>query len=309
MTTYIAHRVAGSLTVLLAVSLVVFVALGATPGDVALAMAGDSASAAQIEALRAELGLDQPVLTRYLAFLQGLLTRGDLGRSLVSQRPVAELVLERMPYTVALALAAVLLAAAIGGTGGTVAALKAGSPADTALMTGAALGAAVPTYWSGLLLILLVSLRLRWLPVTGAETPSHLILPAVTLALPTAAAVGRLVRSGLLDAIGADYVRTAHAKGLAPRRVIARHVLRNGLIPVAAVLGLQLGHLLGGAFIVESIFGWPGLGRLTIQAIFDRDDPVVLGAALAAAAMFLVVNLGVDLAHGWLDPRVGREAV
>lgn len=309
MLTYIARRAAGSLAVLLAVSLIVFLALGATPGDAASAMAGDSASSEQLAALRAELGLDRTPLARYAAFLGGLATRGDLGRSLVSQRPVAELVLERLPYTVALALAAVALAAVIGGLGGVLAALRAGTLLDTALMAGAALGLAVPTFWSGLLLILLFSLHLRWLPVTGAGSPEHLILPAVTLALPTAASVARLVRSGLLDVLAADYVRTAHAKGLTPRRVVTRHALRNGLIPVAAVLSLQLGHLLGGAFIVESIFGWPGLGRLAVQAIFDRDDPVVLGAALAAAAVYLVVNLGMDIAHGWLDPRVGQEAL
>lgn len=309
MVHYVARRAAGSLAVLLAVSLVVFLALGATSGDAAVAMAGDSASASQLQALRVELGLDRSPAVRYAAFLAGIVTRGDLGRSLVSSRPVADLVLARLPYTVALALAAVTLAAALGGLIGVLSALRAGTATDTVLMAGAALGLAVPTFWSGLLLILLFSLRLRWLPVTGAGSPTHLILPAVTLALPTAAAVARLVRAGLLDVLAADYVRTAHAKGLTPRHVMARHVLRNGLVPVTSVLGLQLGHLLGGAFIVESIFAWPGLGRLAVQAIFDRDDPVVLGAALAAAAMYLVVNLGVDLAHGWLDPRVGREAV
>jgi ABC-type dipeptide/oligopeptide/nickel transport system permease component len=307
--TYIARRAAGSLLVLLAVSLIAFLALGATPGDAATALAGDSASAAQLAALRADLGLDRSPLARYGAFLQGLVARGDLGRSLVGGRPVTELVLQRLPHTVALALAAVTLAAVLGGVGGTLAALRAGTLLDTTVMAGAALGVAIPTFWSGLLLILFFSLHLRWLPVTGAQSPAHLILPAVTLALPTAAAVARLVRSGLLDVMGADYIRTARAKGLTSQRVVARHVLRNGLLPVTAVLGLQLGHLLGGAFIVETIFGWPGLGRLTVQAIFDRDEPVVLGAVLVAATMYLLVNLLVDLAHGWLDPRVGRESV
>ena len=190
----------------------------------------------------------------------GLVAHGDLGRSLVGGRPVTELVLERLPYTVALALAAVTLAAVLGGVGGTLAALRAGTLLDTTVMAGAALGVAVPTFWSGLLLILLFSLQLRWLPVTGADSPGHLILPAVTLALPTAAAVARLVRSGLLDVLGADYIRTAHAKGLTSRRVVARHVLRNGLVPVTAVLGLQLGHLLGGAFIVETHLRLAGPG-------------------------------------------------
>ncbi len=307
--TYVAHRAAGSLLVLLAVSLIAFLALGMAPGDAATALAGESASAAQLADLRTDLGLDRTPLARYGAFLRGLVTRGYLGRSLVGGRPVMELVLERLPYTIGLALAAVTLAAALGGLGGTLAALRSGTLLDTTVMAGAALGVAIPTFWSGLLLILLFSLRLRWLPVTGAESPAHLILPAVTLALPTAAAVARLVRSGLLDVLGTDYVRTAHAKGLTQHRVVVGHVLRNGLLPVTSVLGLQLGHLLGGAFIVETIFGWPGLGRLAVQAIFDRDEPVVLGAVLVAATMYLLVNLVVDVAHGWLDPRVGREAI
>jgi peptide/nickel transport system permease protein len=172
-----------------------------------------------------------------------------------------------------------------------------------------ALGLAVPTFWSGLLLMLLFSLRLNWLPVVGAGTPAHLILPAVTLALPTAAVVARLTRSSLLEELLSDYVRTARAKGVGPRGVLWRHILRNSLIPVVSLLGLQLGRLLGGAFIVETIFGWPGLARLTVQAIFERDQPVVLGAALTIAAMYLAVNLAVDLLHGWMDPRVAREAI
>ena len=167
----------------------------------------------------------------------------------------------------------------------------------------------MPAFWVGLLLIMLFALRLHWLPVVGAGSLRHLILPTITLALPTAAVVARLVRSSLLDVLGADYIRTADAKGLPRRHVIGRHALRNGLIPVVTVLGLHLGHLLGGAFVVETIFGWPGLGRLTVQAIFDRDAPVVLGAALTVAALYLAINLLVDLAHGQLDPRAARAAV
>jgi ABC-type dipeptide/oligopeptide/nickel transport system permease component len=297
------------LLALLAISLVVFMSLAATPGDAASAMAGDSASATQLQELRSQMGLDRPLLIRYAIFLRNATFRGDLGSSLVSKRPVSALVLERLPYTIALALSAVTLAAVAGCVIGIVAALRASTIIDTTLMSGAALGMAVPTFWSGLLLIMVFSQQLRWLPVTGAETPKHLILPAVTLALPTAAAIARLMRAGLLEVLAADYVRTAHAKGLTSRRVLGHHVLRNGALPMIAVLGLQLGHLLGGAFIVESIFGWPGLGRLTVQAIFDRDYPVVMGAALVAASMYLTVTLLVDLAHGWLDPQVARGAL
>ena len=309
MVKHLARRLVGTLVTLLVVSLITFVALMATPGDAASAMIGESASSAQLQALRAELGLDQPLPVRYGAFLANLVLRGDLGRSLVSNREVSALLLERLPYTFALALSAIALAAALGTTIGTAAAVRAGAKLDTALMGGAALGLAVPTFWSALLLMMLFSLRLRWLPVVGAESWQHLVLPVITLALPTAAIIARLVRSSLLDVLGADYVRTAYAKGLAPRRVLVRHMLRNSLIPVVTVLGLHLGHLLGGAFVVETIFGWPGLGRLTVQAIFDRDYPVVLGATLTVAVIYLAINFLVDLGQGWLDPQVAHEAI
>ena len=309
MAGHLLRRLGGMLAALLAVSLLTFLALDTIPGDAAQALAGESASAAQLATLRRQLGLDHSALARYGAFITGLLLHGDMGRSLASGRPVAGLLLERLPYTVALALAAITLAALLGGLAGTLAALRAGTLTDTLLMTGSALGLAVPAFWVGLLLIMLFSLRLHWLPVVGASSLRHLILPTITLALPTAAVVARLVRSSLLDVLGADYIRTADAKGLPRRHVIGRHALRNGMIPVVTVLGLHLGHLLGGAFVVETIFGWPGLGRLTVQAIFDRDAPVVLGAALTVAALYLAINLLVDLAHGQLDPQAARAAV
>ena len=192
---------------------------------------------------------------------------------------------------------------------GIAAALRAGSLLDTAIMGGTALGLAVPSFWSALLLVMLFSLQLGWLPVVGAGSLKHLLLPALTLALPTTAVVARLMRSSVLEQLGADYVRTAHAKGATPRRVMTFHVLRNSLIPLVMLLGLYLGRLLGGAFIVETIFGWPGLGRLTVQAIFDRDQPVVLGAALTVATIYLIINFVVDLLHAWLDPRVAHETL
>jgi ABC-type dipeptide/oligopeptide/nickel transport system permease component len=293
---------------LLAVSLITFLALATIPGDAASALVGESASQEQIAALRDQMGLSKPLPARYLAFLANLL-RGDLGRSLVSDRPVSGLILDRLPYTLLLALAATALAVLMGGFVGTTAGLRAGGVLDALLMGGMAMGIAVPTFWSALLLIMLFSLKLEWLPVVGAASARHLVLPAVVLALPTAAVLARLLRSSLLDALGADYVRTAHAKGLASRNVVARHALRNSLVPVIAVLGLQIGHLIAGAFVVETIFAWPGLGRLMVQAIFDRDYPVVMGAALVIAAGYLTINLLVDLTHGWLDPRVAGESV
>lgn len=309
MVVHLAQRLFGALLVLLAVSAITFFLLSAAPGDAATALAGETASQAQMDALRAELGLDGPPLLRYANFLKQMVTTGSLGESLVSRRPVVALLAERLPYTVLLAVAATTLAALAGIAAGILAGTRPGTLADTALMALINLGLALPTFWVALLFILFFSLRLRWLPVVGAGTPLHLVLPAVTLSLPTAAVVARLMRSSLIDVIGADFVRTAHGKGLPQGLVLHRHVLRNSLIPVITMLGLHLGYLLGGAFIVETIFGWPGLGRLTVQAIFDRDLPVVLGATLTIAAIYVMLNLVVDLIHAYLDPRVVAEVI
>jgi len=309
MIEHLLHRMGGMLIALLVVSFITFAALSAAPGDAAEGLVGDYASQEQLTALRQEMGLDAPLLIRYTHFLSNLVTRGDLGRSLMSGRPVSELLAERLPYTLLLALTASCLATALGMLIGAVAALRAGGWFDAVIMGSTMLGLAVPTFWSALLLIMLFSLKLRWLPVVGAGSLKHLLLPVLTLALPTEAVVARLMRSGILDALGSEYVRTARAKGLPPWRVLTVHVLRNSLIPLVTVLGVHLGYLLSGSFIVETIFGWPGLGRLTVNAIFDRDYPVVLGAALTIAAMYLVVNFWVDMVQGWLDPRVGHAAV
>ncbi len=257
---------------------------------------------------REELGLSKPLPARYVTFVANLL-RGDLGRSMISNRPVSQLIWERLPYTLILAGAAVVLALVIGGVSGAVAGLHAGGYLDALIMGGVSIGIAVPTFWSSLLLVMVFSLKLGWLPVVGADSARHLLLPAFVLALPTAAMLARLLRSGLHDALGADYVRTAYAKGLTSQQVLMGHALRNSLVPVVAVMGLQIGYLIGGAFVVETVFAWPGMGRLLVQAIFDRDYPVVMGTALVIAASYLVINLLVDLAHGCLDPRVGEEAI
>ncbi len=304
----LAHRLLGMVIALVAVSVFTFLALATIPGDAASAMVGDSASQEQLAALRDQMGLSASLPQRYLTFAAGVL-HGDLGRSLVSGRPVSSMILERLPYTLLLSFSAITLALLIGGLAGMIAGTRAGSALDTIIMGGMALGIAVPTFWSALLLIMVFSLKLRWLPVVGATSPLHLVLPTVVLALPTAAVLARLLRSSLQDTLGADYIRTAHAKGLPSRRVLTRHALRNSLAPVVAILGLQIGHLIAGAFVVETIFAWPGLGRLTVQAIFDRDYPVVLGTTLVIAASFLMINLLVDLAHGRLDPLVGSKSI
>lgn len=306
---HLLYRLIGAVLVLLAVSFVTFVALATAPGDAALALAGDSASAEQLAALRADLGLNLPIVQRYGVFLEGVITRGDLGKSVVSGRPVAGLLLQRLPYTVGLALVATLLAAVLGVIAGTLAALRAGTAWDTVIMGGTLVGLAVPSFWLALLMIMLFSLKLDWLPVVGAESVRHAVLPVLTLALPTSAIVARLMRAGLLNVLDKEYVRTAHAKGVPPRQVLTHHAFRNSVVPLLTVLGTHLGHLLGGAFVVETIFGWPGLGRLAVQGVFDRDYPVVLGAALTVAAVYLALNLLVDIAQALLDPRVAQEAI
>lgn len=305
---HLLYRLIGAALVLLAVSFITYVALAWTPGDAAQALAGESASAEQLDALRAQLGLDEPLLIRYAAFLRRL-GRGDMGASLVSGRPVSGLIAERLPYTAGLAVLAIALASLLGVVIGTLAAVRAGSKLDTALMSASLAGLAMPGFWLALLLTLLFSLKLRWLPVVGAEGARAWVLPLITLALPTTAMVARLVRSGMASTLQREYVRTAHAKGVPPRTVLAKHALCTSLTPLLAVLGVHLGHLLGGAFVVETIFGWPGLGRLAVQAIFDRDTPVVLGCALTIAAMYLLVNFLVDVTQAWLDPRVRQEAI
>ena len=309
MTRHLLRRLGGTLLVLLVVSFIIFAALDIIPGDAAEAMVGDSASQEQLDALRRELGLDRPLMARYADFISGVVTRGDLGRSLVSGRQITSLVAESFRYTLLLAVAATCLATLIGMVIGIVAALRSGSYLDTLIMGTTALGLAVPTYWSALLFMLLFSLTLGWLPVVGAGSWKHLVLPAVTLALPMSAVVARLMRSSVSDELTASYVYTARSKGASPRRVLFGHIFRNSLIPVISVLGLYLGRLLGSAFVVETIFGWPGLGQLTVKAIFDRDLPVVMGAALTVATMYLIINFTVDLAHAWLDPRVAHETI
>jgi ABC-type dipeptide/oligopeptide/nickel transport system permease component len=305
---YLVRRILGLAVTVLAVSFAAYIALTFAPGDAAEALIGEHASAEQIEALRREMRLDAPLLERYGSYMSAA-AQGDLGQSLVSGTEVRELVMDRLPATMVLALVAMGLAATLGMGLGLLAAMRPGSPLDMVTIGGSVLGLALPPYWVALLLVLLFSVNLGWLPVFGSGTPAHLILPAVTLALPGAAVVARLVRASVLEVRHSDFVRTAVAKGLNGRQTMLRHILPNSLIPALTMLGLNLGHLLGGAFVVETVFAWPGLGRLMIQAIFDRDIPVVMGAVLAVVPMTLTVNLIVDLVQASLDPRVRHRAI
>ncbi|NJN17897.1 MAG: ABC transporter permease [Oscillochloris sp.] len=305
---YLLKRLGSAVLVLVVVSALVFALLDTVPGDVADTLAGDAASTERVAELRQELGLDQPLFTRYLHFAAGVL-RGNLGASAISGRPVSTLLAERFGATLKLALAALGLAMVLGIPIGLIAASRGGGYVDLAVMAFTTIGESLPSFWVALLLIQFFALQLHWLPVLGGGGLEHLVMPAVALALPAIALIARLVRSCVLDVRSADYVRTARAKGLGHLIVWRDHIVRNAMLPVITMLGLYLGHLLGGAFIIETIFAWPGLGRLVVQAIFDRDFPVVVGAVLLIALIYQVLNIFVDLAHAWLDPRIGHEAL
>ena len=309
MLTFLLKRLTGALLVLVGVSFITFLLLGTAPGDAADILAGESASKEQMEALRQQLGLDAPLLERYGDFISAAVTRGDLGDSLFYQRPVSELLLERFNHTLTLTLIASGVALLIGFVTGALAAERANSYLDLGLMSMVALGIALPSFWLALLLMMVFSVNLGWLPVVGSGSIRHLVLPVVCLALPTSALVARLVRSSLLDVSQEDYVNTANAKGLNRFTVWQRHIVRNGMIPVITVVGLYLGHLLSGVFIIETIFALPGLGRLAVQSIFNRDFPVVVGSVLLIAVIYQLLNLGVDIAQVFLDPRIRQDVL
>ncbi|MDQ7800723.1 MAG: ABC transporter permease [Armatimonadota bacterium] len=303
---YVLKRVLLALPVLLGVSVVVFVAIRLIPGDPAQIMAGQAATEEVVRQIRQSLGLDQPLPVQYLYFLRNVV-RGDLGRSLFNGAPVVEELGQRFPRTVRLALASIVVASLIGVPAGILAATRHLSWLDTLVMLVALVGVSMPVFWLGLNLILVFSVRLQWLPAFGYETWRHLLLPSVTLGAASAAIVARMTRSSMLEVLGQDYIRTARAKGLAERVVVNRHALRNALIPVVTVLGLQLGTLLSGAVLTETVFAWPGIGRLLVDAVLARDYPIIQGATLLIAATFVALNLAVDLLYGLLDPRIRYE--
>jgi peptide/nickel transport system permease protein len=296
---------------LLVVSAAIFLVLEVLPGDPAAIMLGTSAREDTLAALRTELGLDRPAWERYTAWIGGLAT-GDLGRSITYGTPVAELVADRLAVTVPLAALAIVMAVAMGVPLGIAAAARRDRAVDRSVLVFSQLGVAVPNFWLGLLFILLFSTKLGWLPAGGFPGWSAglgpalraLVLPAIALALPQAAVLARVTRSAALEVIGADFVRTALAKGLSERRILARHVIPNTLVPVATILGLQLSFLLAGAILVENVFTLPGLGRLAYQALAQRDLVVIRNVVLILSGLVIVVNFCVDLAYGVLDPRL-----
>jgi len=289
--------------VVLGVCTLVFLLIHLVPGDPVEAMLGEGARPADRAALTAALGLDRPLGEQYLSYLARL-SRLDLGQSFVYQRPVADLLAERLPATLTLAAVALGLALLLAVPLGVLAACRRGLALDGAAMGFSLLGSSIPNFWLGPLLILVFSLWLGWTPVSGREGPASLILPALTLGTSLAAILARMVRSSVLEVLGEDYIRTARAKGLSPAAVLWGHALRNAWLPVLTLVGLQLGGLLGGAVITETVFAWPGVGSLLVEAIQGRDYPVVQGCVLLISLAYVLVNTGTDLVYAWVDPRI-----
>ncbi|PLA73813.1 glutathione ABC transporter permease GsiC [Hydrogenovibrio sp. SC-1] len=284
----------------------VFFFIHLVPGDPVAVMLGDWASPADEALLRAQLGLDAPVWQQYLTYLTGIV-QGDLGQSLFYQQPVSELVAERFPYTLQLALMALLVAVLLAFPLGYWAALYAGKWPDGVSMTVSLLGVSIPNFWLGPMLILVFAIGLSWFPVSGAIQPFSWVLPSVTLGTALAAILARMLRASLLEVLHEDYIRTAQAKGLPPTQVYAKHALRNALLPVVTILGLQLGTLLGGAVITEVVFDWPGLGQLLVDSIQRRDYPVVQACILIISVAYISVNGLTELVYAWLDPRIRTQ--
>ncbi len=323
MARYLARRLLLLVPVVMGAALIAFALLLLIPGDPAIALLGQEVSAPDLARFRHLLGLDRPVPVQFGLYIWRV-AHGDLGRSITLHAPVLSLIRSTLPATLELAVASLALSIAVGIPLGLLAARRRGGPVDTATMLLAQLGVSMPVFWLGVLLILLFAVILNWLPSFGrgpallgalatgqpaaiADSLRHLILPAFTLAFFNLALLTRLTRWALLEVLAEDYVRTARAKGQRERAVIYRHALRNALLPIITIIGLQFGNALGGAVVTETIYGWPGMGRLVVQAIGQRDFPVVQGAVLILALLFSLVNVVVDLTYGFVDPRIRYE--
>ncbi|HEX6547166.1 MAG TPA: ABC transporter permease [Candidatus Dormibacteraeota bacterium] len=303
MLTYLARRVLLAVPTLIGVATVIFMLVRLLPGDPARTIAGVLASPEDVERIRHQFGFDQPLYVQYVEFMSRLL-HGDLGISTRTGAPVTQEILGRLPYTAELAVISTVIAVGVGVTLGVIAATRRGSLLDLGISGLAVFGLSMPVYWLGLMLIILFAIQLHMLPAAGAQDPLGVILPSVTLAAFSMALVARQARSAMLEVLGQDYVRTARAKGAPRRSVLLKHALRNALLPVITVIGLQFGSLLGGAVLTETVFSWPGVGRLLVDSIFSRDYPVVQGVVLMLAVAFIGVNLLVDLIYAYVDPRI-----
>lgn len=303
MLQYTLRRVLIAIPSILGVMIIVFAMVRLAPGDPAQLLAGEFADAETIELIRERFGLNQSIPEQFLRFVGGVV-QGDLGRSTRSNREVTADLAVYFPNTLELALGAIAVAILLGIPMGIIAALRPNTPVDLVVMLGALLGVSMPVFWFGLLAILIFSVELGWFPVAGRGTLRHLVLPAITLSASSLAIIARMTRSSMLEVLGQDFIRTARAKGLFGRGVVLKHALRNALVPVVTVVGLQFGALLAGAVITETVFTWPGIGSLLVQSILARDYPVVQGAVLLIAVSFIIVNLIVDLIYGYIDPRI-----
>ncbi len=316
MKRYLARRLLLLVPVLAGVSIIIFMVLHLSPGDPVEIMLGSQATEEDRVRLRADLGLDQPLPVQYARWL-GHVVRGDLGRSLWMKRPVLGEVLLRFKATLILAGTALVLSTTVGLALGVASATRPNSLVDRLSATASLFGASMPSFWLGIVLMVVFALRLGWLPASGMYAPygggdlrdllAHLLLPAVTLAAASVTIIARLTRSTLLETLGQDYIRTARAKGVRERAVVLRHGLENALIPIITVIGVQAGYLLGGAVLTETVFAWPGVGTLMVQGILARDFPLVQGCVLVVALSFVLINLAVDLLYAWLDPRIHYE--
>lgn len=306
MIQYFFNRIIQAIPVLFGIITITFVLMYIIPGDPVVSMVGERYSEATIQQLREEMHLDDPMLIQFFRYIGNVL-RGNLGNSFISGEPVFLLIMEKFPNTMMLAIGAMLFAVLIGLTAGIASSVRPGSILDRGIMVLALAGISAPVFWVGLILILVVGVTLRWLPPTGFGGIEYLILPALTLGLRSAAYLARLTRASMLEVLSQDYIRTARSKGLSEWKVFIKHAFPNTLIPVITVIGTDFGSYLSGAVLTESIFGWPGIGRLALEAILKRDFPVIQGTVLFMAIMFVLMNVVVDLLYGVVDPRIRLE--
>ena len=306
MATYLIKRVLQTIPVVLGVIVFTFILMYVVPGDPVLSMVGERYDEATIQKLRQDLRLDDPLLKQF-GYYVGNLFKGDLGNSFITMRPVADDLMEKLPFTLLLAAAAMAVSIVVGLAVGIISSLKPNSLLDRGTMLLALTGISAPVFWVGLLLILIIGVNLKWLPPIGYGGFEYLILPAITLGTRSAAFLARITRATMLDVLQQDYIRTARAKGLPEWKVVLKHAFPNTLIPIITIIGVDFGSYLSGAVLTESIFGWPGIGRFALDAILKRDFPVIQGTVLFAAMMFILANLIVDLLYGVVDPKVRLE--
>jgi peptide/nickel transport system permease protein len=307
MSSYILGRILQLLPVLVLISLIVFLIMHLLPGDPALLMLAGAEGGAippeRLAELRQQMGLNDPLPVQYWNFFTGALT-GDLGNSLRHREPVLDMILDRLGSTIELAVAGIICSMLIGVPLGIIASVRRGGWIDAFCMTLSYLGASVPVYWLGLMLVFVFAFSLGWMPSSGGGSLRHLILPALSLGLINAGLIARLVRSSMIEVLGEDYMRTGRAKGLTPRLLLWRHGIKNAMIPVVTMIGLQFGNMLAGTVVTETVFSRPGVGRMIVNAIIAKDYPLVQGSVLFLAVLYVLVNLAVDIAYAWLDPRI-----